>query len=318
MSYYAVPKTIMASTKERANRLATDTPRIKYSQKKVYPESAENIITPLYTTKVEKEQFDMCMDILENLQSVSESSARDFARCVFSNVLNGLTGPALSKIDLSDYNISEDAKNLLTEGLKYTSVCQRILTNQDIISKRFNVDKVAKENIYRPERAINELCSLIDTYEIPPHYKMNIAMENVAYTLYKNGVTINESAMLDLIVEYFMDRDMVISDDQYKNYKKVLEENYIFSDILSDTSIAKNVLNNPGNYYSSMMNKVFSESDDSYISTVLLQEANNINTEADAYSFIEDISSYMDTNNLTEDEIARLGCAVNNISNYSP
>ena len=318
MSYYAVPKTIMASTKERANRLATDTPRIKYSRKKVYPESAENIIKPLYTAKVEKEQFDMCMEILEKLQTISESSARDFTRCVFSNVLEGLTGPALGKINLSEYNISDEAKNLLTEGLKYTSVCQRILTNQEILSKRFNIDKIARENIYRPEKAISELCSLIDTYEIPPHYKMNIAMENVAYTLYKNGVTIDESSMLDLIVEYFMNRDMVIPDEQYGNYKKVLEENYVFSEVLPSTTIAKEVLNNSGNYYSSTMNKVFSESEDSYIRTELLQEANNITTEADASSFIDNISAYMDTNDLSDDDKQRLGYGINNISKYSP
>ena len=311
------PKIILPYITERANRLSAKSPFARKKRHIDYRHPSVNV-EHLCTTGVDSNQFDYCMSILESLSKTDVSAANGFAKYMATNIVNGINTDVLATIDIDSYSITEDAKSTLSNALYRTATCQRVLTNQEKLSKRFNVDKIVRENIYRPERAINELCSLIDTYEIPPHYKMNIAMENVAYTLYKNGATISDSDMLDLIVEYFMNRDMTISDDTYGNYKRVLEENTIFSEVIPHTSVAKEVLNNPGNYYSSMMNKVFSESDDSYISTVLLQEANNINTEADAYSFIEDISSYMDTNNLTEDEIARLGCAVNNISNYSP
>lgn len=314
---YVMPKIITSATNERARRLSIPSPSLRRVNK-VYNESAERYIKPLYTTSVTAEQFDYCMDILGQVSKHSEAAATHIAKCISTNIINGLTTDALGQIDLEKYDIPDTAKNLLLESLYTTATCQRILANQEKLTRRFNVDKIVKENVYNTERCIEELCSLIDTYEIPKHYKLNIALENITYTLYRNGASVNEASVLDGILEYFMMRDMNISDEEYSNYKKVISESTMFSSTVPKSDLAQRVVNNSGDHYMSLLKKTFSESTDSYIRDILSKEATDIQTEADASNFIEDVAVYLEYNDVSEDDKERLRYSVRNIHQYSP
>lgn len=310
MSYAAV-------ISDRARRLSVPSPVLRRNFK-VYAESAERLIKPLYTTSVSYDNFDYCMHVLEQLYASSESNGNHLLKCIESNVVNGITNEALNNINLDKYNIPEDSKKSLLESLYLVATSQRVLTNQDRLAKRFNVDKVAKENVYNPKKCIIELCSFIDTYEIPKHYKMNVALENIAYTMYKNKISVRYPDLVDTIVEYFLMRDMNISDKEYSDYKKVLSESTIFKSVIPNTKLSKILIENPSDYYLSLVKQVLSESSDSYIRDILEKEAISINTEADASSFIENVASYLETNSSDVADRDRLGYAIKNISNYAP
>ena len=314
---YVMPKIITSATNDRARRLSIPSPSLRRVTK-VFDESAERCIRPLYTTAINSEQFEYCMNILEQVSKHSEAAATHIAKCISTNIINGLTTDALGQIDLEKYDIPDKTKDLLLESLYTTATCQRILANQEKLTRRFNVDKIVKENIYNTERCIEELCSLIDTYEIPTHYKLNIALENITYTLYKNGATVNEASVLDRILEYFMMRDMNISDEEYSNYKKVLTESMMFSGTVPKADLARRVVDNSADHYISLIKKTFSESTDSYIRDILGKEAISIQTEADASNFIDDVAAYLETSNVSEDDKARLGYSIKNMHNYSP
>ena len=314
---YIMPKIVVAVTNDRAKRLSVPSPTLRRNFK-VYAESAERLIKPLYTTSVSLDDFDYCMGILEQLYNTSESSGNHLLKCIESNVVNGITTEALAQINLDKYSLPDSSKESLLESLYLVATSQRILTNQDRLAKRFNVDKVVRENVYKPKECITELCSFIDTYEIPKHYKFNVALENIAYTMYKNKVSVDDSVLLDTITEYFLMRDMSISDKEYSDYKKVLSESIIYKSVLPKTQLAKRIVENSSNYYSSIVERVLNESGDSYIKDILGKEAMSIETEANASDFIEDVASYIETSSLTDDEKARLGYTVRNIPNYSP
>lgn len=314
---YVVPKIVVAVTNDRARRLSVPSPTLRRNSK-VYAESAERLIKPLYTTSVSYDHFDYCMNVLEQLYDTSQSHANHLLKCIESNVVNGITNEALDKINLDKYNIPDSAKESLLESLYLVATSQRILTNQDRLAKRFNVDKVVRENVYKPKECIKELCSFIDTYEIPTHYKLNVALENIAYTMYKNKVSVDDSILLDTITEYFLMRDMSISDKEYSDYKKVLSESVVFKSILPKTQLAKRVVENSSKYYFSLVEKVLNESEDSYIKDILKKEAMSITTEAKASDFIEDVAAYLETGSLTDSKKDILRYAVRNISNYSP
>ena len=177
---YVMPKIITSATNDRARRLSIPSPSLRRVTK-VFDESAERCIRPLYTTAINSEQFEYCMNILEQVSKHSEAAATHIAKFISTNIINGLTTDALGQINLEKYDIPDKTKDLLLESLYTTATCQRILANQEKLTRRFNVDKIVKENIYNTERCIEELCSLIDTYEIPTHYKLNIALENITY-----------------------------------------------------------------------------------------------------------------------------------------
>ena len=313
----ATPKIILPYITERANRLSTKSPFVKKHNHIDY-RSPSRLVEHLCTTSVDQPQFDYCMQILESLSKDHESSANSFADFMATNIVNGVSTDVLSSVDLDSYSITKESYNTLLEAFYRTATCQRILSNQDKLEKRFNVNKVVKDNIYNEQHCIQELCSFIDTYEVPKHYKLNVALENITYTLYKNGISINESTILDTILEYFMMRDMQITDEEYTAYKKVLSDNTIYKSILKDSDLASRILNESGTYYMNSIVKSLSESTDQYIREVLRDEVKSISTEASAGEFIEDVASYLETSEVLDDDKARLGYCVKNIHNFSP
>ena len=104
--------------------------------------------------------------------------------------------------------------------------CDRVLRNEAKILKRFDLNKTIKENIMRGTRhTVFELCSLVDTYDMTSKAKLNVALENVSYALFKSGYEVDLNEATEYIVEYFFSRDNVITDKQYKGYIDVLENN---------------------------------------------------------------------------------------------
>ena len=148
---YVMPKIVVAATSDRAKRLSVPSPTLRRNSK-IYAESAERLIKPLYTASVNYDHFDYCMHVLEQIYDTSESQGDHLRKCIESNIINGITTEALNQINLDKYNIPDNAKESLMESLYLVATSQRILTNQDRLAKRFNVDKVVRENVYKPTR----------------------------------------------------------------------------------------------------------------------------------------------------------------------
>lgn len=314
---YIAPKVIMSAINERVRRLNTSPPSLKYPAN-INHNSPERCIKPLYSTRVTLEQFEYCMNILESLYEQSDKMAMHIAKCISTNVINGLDSNALANVTLENFSLPDNIKEVLYESLCITGTCERILYNQSNLSRRFNVDKIVRENVYDVGKCIEEMCSFIDTYEIPKHYKLNIALENITYTLLKNGVSSDEVSILDKILEYFMMRDESISDTDYSNYKKVISENSMFTDVINKSALATTILKTPSDYYRSLVSKTLSESSDIFITEILSKECLSIETEADASSFIENVSAYAEYNDISDDNKVRLSYSIRNIPNFTP
>lgn len=310
------PKILTADIKNRTMRLSNPSPSLRRNVN-VTLESAETLIRPLYSTTVNESSFDYCLGILEQVYPKSNSCGDNIARCIASNITMGLDSSALSSINLEKYNIPESGKDIITEGLYKTAVCQRILYNQEKLCKRFDLDKIVKERMYNPKRCISELCTLIDTYDIPDNYKLNIALENITYSMIKNGIILEDADFLDSILEYFLDRDMCIPDDVYSKYQTVLTESPIFRSIISESKLASRVCENTSDYFLSMEKKAFGDSDDSYLRDILEEEALNITTEADASEYIENAVAYLESSSLTSDDERRVFFTIQNIPRYT-
>lgn len=107
----------------------------------------------------------------------------------------------LPKLDKA--NLREAAKYLdtLTESMMDITRCksiieenkvvERIAANHDALSKRFDFDKIAKENVAHKTVAegVTEMCDLIDTYDLTLQAKFNIALENISYAFANAGYT---------------------------------------------------------------------------------------------------------------------------------
>lgn len=109
-------------------------------------------------------------------------------------------------------------------------VVDRILINEKSLSKRFNFDKLAsscKSANMDCANTVYEMCDLIDTYDISPEAKFNIALENVTYTMGKVGFSSGDVSKA--VVDYFL-LTPVIPDAVYETTQSLVKNCKLLSD----------------------------------------------------------------------------------------
>ena len=198
----------------------------------------------------------------------------------------------------SVYNAICNCKNIADKTLFFDTLddlenCDRIIRNESKISKRFDLQKIINENInYGCQGTVYELCSLLDTYNISSKVKMNIALENVEYALFRSGHKINLNEVTEYITEYFFNRDAIITDKDYNGYINVLENNAFINLDKANVSYIFEFKNTKGNSYSDKLEKLSSKCESPECAT-LITKVLNIKTEKDASKYIEEAIDYI-------------------------
>ena len=304
---------VSSLVKERISRLKTESPVLRYNEK-VTVESAIQLIKPLSVTKVSQNDFDFCMKVLEQVTPKSNSKASDVARFISNEIVLGVESDV--DMDMAKYNIRDNDREIISSGISEAALAERIIKNQNMLCKRFNVDKIVKENMHNSDMIVSELCELIDTYNVPDHYKYNVALENIIYSMVKNGVDVDDTKVVSSITEYFMYRDMNISDEKYKNYQDVLANNYI-SKSLGKDALIEAVLHNSPTAYRDLTESLLESSSDLFITEYFLDKALAIHTEADAAEYMEEVEAYIKREVLEIKDEVILYRSIDNIPRYS-
>lgn len=167
-------------------------------------------------------KFNQTLDLVNLLKEEDRDGLTD-------TILNSMDGivnleNAIEKISSSKFDY--DSKNELIERCNILEACDRVLRNRAKIQKRFNFDKVIRENRYGDlKHTVTELCTLIDTYDISSKAKLNIAIENINYSFLASGNEQSVNEVTDYIVDYFLSRSPIITDKDANGYIDVLENN---------------------------------------------------------------------------------------------
>lgn len=112
--------------------------------------------------------------------------------------------------------------------------CDRVLTNHQKLAKRFNLDNVVRKcplNYQSYQDCIYNICSLIETYDIPQGLRYLITLENTMYLMHKNCVPVENSFIVETVTDYFLMNESEDYDieDTIKNLKYVIENSRFFS-----------------------------------------------------------------------------------------
>lgn len=213
--------------------------------------------------------------------------------------------PSLRPNELEKMSSKIRSSNIITEGIyKLQSyidnmdTCDRVLNNDSKLSNRFNFDKITNGST-NTSKIVREMCKLIDTYNIKETVKMNVALENICYSLYKNKKYDQPSIVME-VVDYFMTREPVIPDYKYKGYRNILKRN-IFLDESSIKTVER-LLDEDHIYFIDMINslKSLTENKDIHNAINLLPK---INTEDRAGKYINALAElyedcYYDTDRM--------------------
>lgn len=109
--------------------------------------------------------------------------------------------------------------------------CDRVLNNHAKLSKRFDLDSMVRKTSMDEaslQRCIYNICSLIESYDIPFGVMYNIALENISYLMAKNCVAVDNSFILEAVTDYFLMSE--ITDERLHDMAYILENAKFFSD----------------------------------------------------------------------------------------
>lgn len=133
-------------------------------------------------------------------------------------------------------DLTNSQKDKINNTGSLLSNADRIIKNHTMISNRFNIENDIKFNSI--DDIVENVCSLIDTYDLPNYQKMNLCIEELYYLIQKNHGTENLHKIPDCVTEYFMFRQPKYSEKDMKGFYKVLSENCF----LEDSDIEDNAL----------------------------------------------------------------------------
>lgn len=107
-----------------------------------------------------------------------------------------------------DESVSLNCLDSILEKIHEQTECDRVIRNYSTISKRFNIDKIVKNNILFEDAVtdtIYKVCSLIDTYTMDFKTKYCIALETCLYSINKYaGNKISRQSILENVTDYFL------------------------------------------------------------------------------------------------------------------
>ena len=127
--------------------------------------------------------------------------------------------------------VAEECFNQFIQTASINEQCDRVLNNHAKLSKRFNLDAKVRScplSDIALQSCIYDICSLIESYDIPFGVMYNIALENTMYLMAKNCMPVSNKFILETVTDYFLLQEE-INDDRLKDMKYILENAKFFS-----------------------------------------------------------------------------------------
>ena len=200
----------------------------------------------------------------------------------YSQVVNNDIIPLVENFDLStcietieNSNIGQVNIDRLTESAKTYKSIDRIIKNHKNLSRKFNLEQFSNKTRSDKDK-IYSICEKVDTYTLSPFIKMNIALEELSYLCYSEGVEIAPEDIVKNVTEYFLLRDNNTKDD-INSYRKAIRESKIIP-YNSDKNISYFI--NESTKFSSYWNDKLNEwkiNPNKSINTIIELAKNNLN-----------------------------------------
>lgn len=167
--------------------------------------------------------------------------------------------------------------------LEDTSTINRVIANHNALSKRFNMDKIARETIKSKdiEGGVREMCSLIDTYDISKQARFNVALESINYYMKNAGC---HESVLSTIVDYFLTNESVIDDSTYETMQNLIKDSRLLSE--SEKAELSYFTEAKGNAFEDKIDKLASKCKNDEC-TRFITTARNVKNEKEAASYIK-------------------------------
>lgn len=266
-------------------------------------------LKPLYESIVSSDDFRYALSVIP-----LSSNRKAAFQSVKDNVIPGIVNleqasEILEKTDA--LQISELSE--LASALEQQKTNDRVINNQNKLARRFSLSGL---NHLSTKDAVDEFCSLVDTYEISDYAKYNICLENALYTMESNNSSATAIDIAEAVTEYFLMRESCISDAKYGYFQNILKNNNFYdNDKLIKSDLLKEFTSKKPTTFSDELSYLV-EHNDCTVDNII-RRVNSTMTESDAARYIEDVHDIILTNDLSSTDRGLLYLSIDYIPKIS-
>ena len=170
--------------------------------------------------------------IIEIFSELYKRGKYDILDNTFPMFLNSIVPYCENVGALSTMGIQHDIGNVNIDKLALVEsqykLCDRILDNHNKISKRFNISE-GINSTYTPSDVARYVCTMVDTYTMKPHIKMEICFEEAKYLIDRYNIPFDESQesiMVETITNYFLNYYPKMAD----KFRCIIQESKLLSE----------------------------------------------------------------------------------------
>lgn len=160
---------------------------------------------------------------------------RKYKRDIYGRKMGEAKGNSSGGDEMSDSGgddfAAEECYNRFINAASINEQCDRVLNNHAKLSKRFDLESKVRRcplNELSLQKCIYDICTLIESYDIPFGVKYNIALENIMYLMVKNCIPISNSFILETVTDYFLMEES--TDARLHDMKYILENAKFFTE----------------------------------------------------------------------------------------
>lgn len=175
--------------------------------------------------------FSDCIGFISDENSLDPKFADILTEKFVNNIMPYITCTDYVKKVSDRYPLNESQRSIIESTAGAYKICDRVLDNHEKISTRFDLDSYVESGRHKDlDRVVLKCCSMLDTYDLKPHAKMNVCLEELSYLLQKHNVKYDKSKFVKYVTEYFLTRQKEVSDGDFIRFRTVLSENSMISD----------------------------------------------------------------------------------------
>lgn len=231
----------------------------------------------------------------------SKDQLQECTDIICSNIIPYLPSPSMIKKDV--YRRIQECKSDHMKSCLYSMMdplnegieCDRLLNNYDVISKRYNINKIVQSNILYEDAVtdtIYSICGLIDTYDLDYRTKFCIAAESTLYSVYNSigndpieeeylSKKLDQTALLESVFDYFL-----------INYGRLHFDQFIQE--MSNTCHKDPFIRDRLDPYMERLNRIHAQTMIENVSPIPLSEIQIRYPEEALYGMTRDIDQYRD------------------------
>lgn len=182
----------------------------------------EKFLNTCVRENVVDELYPKCIYIMEKVSD--DENLLNISSNIFSKeMIYQIPELASCKNSILGSDLPIVVKEKILESIKENKISDRIINNNINISKKYDIGKyISEHSNLSIDRISKHYCTIVETFKVPTYGKMNIVLEQISYTLDKNGRNYNKDDVAYSVLEYFM-LSREVSKDDMESFTKILE-----------------------------------------------------------------------------------------------